>query len=43
MGQRGRNMAENPGRGRGIVKDYLKAKYEISSNDVYYTILKSYR
>lgn len=35
-----RLMAENPERSKMMVKDYLKEKYEISSDDAYYKILK---
>lgn len=33
-------MAEQPGRSRMMVKDYLKEKYGLSSDDKYYKILK---
>lgn len=34
-------MAENPNRSKMMVKDYLKEKYMISSDDAYYKILKN--
>lgn len=34
-------MEEEPGRSRMVVKDYLKGKYGISSDDAYYKILKN--
>ena len=33
-------MAENPGRSKMMVKEYLKEKYSISSDDAYYKILR---
>lgn len=36
-------MAEKPGRSRMMVKDYLKEKYGICSDDAYYKILKGDR
>lgn len=33
-------MEQNPNRSKMMVKDYLKEKYGISSDDAYYKVLK---